>query len=161
MNDKGNITAENRKDMPNRGKAKKTLMLEAIRAEYKGGELEFFQGVVKHAMGSPETQAEDDDGQLQTVAAVPANPVLLNLVITRIEPPLKAMMPLTEFEFDPKLKPHEQAAQVIDAVSTGTITPDVGSMFVATIKSMLEIEEHTELKARIEKLEAMVNAESS
>lgn len=143
-----------RSDKPKRGKAKNTLMLDAIREVCTGGEGEFLQKVVTYAMGQ--------DGEIETedVAAVPAtppNPVLLTLVLNRITPPLKATMPLIEFDFNVNAKPHEQASQVMDAVSDGVMSPDIGAMFVSSIKSMLDIEEHTELKARIEKLEEMLS----
>jgi hypothetical protein len=39
--------------------------------------------------------------------------------------------------------------------------PDIGTMFISSIKSMLEIEEYTELKARIDKIEAVLNGTGS
>jgi hypothetical protein len=45
-------------------------------------------------------------------------------------------------------------------VSNGIIPPDVGALFIASIKSMVDIEENTDLKERIEKLEALLNGES-
>lgn len=133
---------ENRKP---RGKGKRTLMLDAIRASVKGGEAEFLNEVVKIALGK-------DGGE----DAKP-NPQLLTLVLQRIEPPLKSTMPLIEFEFDENATPSVQAAQVMKAISDGTIAPDVGQVFIGSIVSMLKITEITELQDRIDALENAMN----
>jgi len=46
------------------------------------------------------------------------------------------------------------------AVANSQIAPDIGQMFVASIKSMIDIEEYTDLKERIEKLEKALSGES-
>tara|TARA_R110000764_G_scaffold224300_1_gene313414 strand:- start:211 stop:633 length:423 start_codon:yes stop_codon:yes gene_type:complete len=132
---------------PPRGKGKNTLMLEAIRAEMgdKVGEHEFLRKVIRVGLGQ--------DGE-------DPNPTLLTLVVSRITPPLKSTTELVDFDFDKTAKPHEQAAQVLHAVSNGDIPADIGIMFVSAIKSMIDIEEYTDLKERIEKLEATLNGES-
>ena len=61
-----------------RGKSKKTLMLDAIKAECKSEE-EFLKGVVRAAIGDPEGQ-------------IPPNAQLMTLVLNRIEPPLKSCL---------------------------------------------------------------------
>lgn len=132
-------------NLPPRGKAKKTLMLDAIRAVCKT-EQDFLEAVVKTGLGD----AKND---------IAPNPALLTLVINRIEPPLKAVSPMVEFKFRKGAKPHEQAEDIMVAVSEGVVPPDVGQMFVASIKSMIDIEEYTALKDRIEKLEAVLNGE--
>ena len=140
------ITSDVRKDMPLRGKGKKSLMLEAIRTVCKT-EQDFLQKVVEIGLGDP----------LNELAP---NPALLTLVINRIEPPLKAIAPMVEFEFNSDAKPHEQANQILKAVANSQIAPDIGQMFVASIKSMIDIEEYTDLKERIEKLEKALAGES-
>ena len=110
-------------------------------------EQEFLNQVIKVGLGD-------------IVNEVAPNPTLLTLVINRIEPPLKAIAPMVEFEFDTDAKPHEQANQLLKAVSNGQIAPDIGQMFVASIKSMIDIEEYTDLKDRIEKLEKALAGES-
>lgn len=128
-------------DRKPRGKGKKTLMLDAIRASVNGGEAEFLQEVVTIALGK--NGGED---------AKP-NPQLLTLVLQRIEPPLKSTMPLIEFDFDESASPSVQAGQVMKAVSDGVIAPDVGQLFIGSIASMLKITEVTELEDRIKALE--------
>jgi len=67
---------------------------------------------------------------------------------------------MVNFDFDPNAKPHEQANQVLKAVANSEIAPDIGQMFVSSIKSMIDIEEYTDLKDRIEKLEKALAGES-
>ena len=129
-------------NLPPRGKAKKTLMLDAIRSVCKGGEQEFLEKLVTIGLG-------DKD--------IPPNPALLTLVINRIEPPLKAISPMVEFDFDSSDKPHVKADKILQAVSDGKIPPDIGQMFVSSIKAMIDIEEYTDLKDRIEKLEKVLS----
>lgn len=125
-----------------RGKGKKSLMLEAIRA-HCGSEGEFLESVVRTAMGDPLSDPPR-----------PANAKLMATVIQRIEPPMKSTMPLVEFEFTPTSKPHEQAAQVMKAAADGLIPPDIANMFVSSIASMMKIEEVTEMAKRLESIEA-------
>tara|TARA_R110002020_G_scaffold467302_1_gene690757 strand:- start:1174 stop:1614 length:441 start_codon:yes stop_codon:yes gene_type:complete len=140
------ITPERRKTMSPRGKGKKSLMLEAIR-DVCGSEHDFLKKVVDIGLGDPKLE-------------IAPNPTLLTLALNRIEPPVKAIAPMVEFEFNKDLKPHEQAGQVLLAVSSGQIPPDIGQMFIGSIKSMIDIEEYTDLKDRIERLEAALNGES-
>ena len=143
-------TEESRKNVKPRGKAKKTLMLEAIRAEC-GDEHEFLRSVVRQAIGKePEG---DDEG-------VPPNPVLMNMVLQRIEPPIKSVMPLQSFPFDITLPPHQQASQALDAAAKGLIPPDVAGMYVSSIASMIKIEEVTEISRRLDELEKALGKSS-
>lgn len=146
-NDKATKTTLKKGDnLPPRGKGKKSLMLEAIRGAC-GSEEEFLDQVIKIGLGDVKNE-------------VAPNPTLLTLVLNRIEPPLKAIAPMVEFDFDPNAKPHEQANQILKAVATSQIAPDIGQMFVGSIKSMIDIEEYTDLKDRIEKLEKALAGES-
>lgn len=132
------------KEVPTRGKGKKTLMLDAIRAE-TGSEHEFLREVVKIGLGG-------DSGD--------PNPTLLGLVISRIEPPLKSTSPLVEFDFDKDLSVHEQAAQIITAMSKGKIAPDVGQMLISSISSMLKIQEVTDIEDRLKAMEQKIESPS-
>ncbi|CAH9013330.1 coil containing protein, partial [Vibrio phage 199E37-1] len=126
-----------------RGKGKRTLMLDAIRASVEGGEAEFLKEVVTIALG----KGGGEDAK--------PNPQLLTLVLQRIEPPLKSTMPLIEFDFDETATPSIQASQVMKAVSEGVIAPDVGQLFIGSIASMLKITEITDLEDRIKALEVL------
>lgn len=74
-------------------------------------------------------------------------------LLVRMSPIPKAVAPLVKFEFPKKDKPHVQAAYVLDAVSKGIIPSDIGNTFIQSIKAMIDIEEFTNLKERIEKIE--------
>lgn len=128
------------KDRKPRGKGKRTLMLDAIKSVC-GSEKEFLEAVVRQAMGDEETKP---------------NPTLMTMVIQRIEPPIKSVMPFVEFDFNPKSSPADQASQVMKAAAEGKVSPDVANMFVSSIASMLKIEEITELQKRIEQIESQL-----
>lgn len=138
-----------------RGKGKKSLMLDAIRATC-GTEQEFLQQVVAIGVGGPVVVGKDEEGNDEVEVKAP-NPVLLNMVLNRIEPPLKATSPMIEFEFNTSSKPHEQAQQIIKAVSEGKIAPDVGNMFIQSISAMMNIQEKTDFESRLEELENASN----
>ena len=81
-------------------------------------------------------------------------------LLIRLSPMPKAVAPTIEFDFPENAKPHIQASAVMKGIAEGLIPPDLGSQFVASIKAMIDIEEYTDLKERIEKLEATLNGES-
>lgn len=81
-------------------------------------------------------------------------------VLNRISPLNKAVAPTIEFDFPEEAKPYIQASAVMKGIADGIIPPDIGAQFISSIKSMIDIEEYTDLKERIEKLEATLNGES-
>lgn len=74
-------------------------------------------------------------------------------LLRRISPIPKQVSPSIEFEFDKDSPVHIQASQVLDAISSGLIPADIGGVFIQSIKAMIEIEEGTDLKARIIEIE--------
>jgi len=154
---KSNTTLKKGDNLPPRGKGKKSLMLDAIKSVC-GSEEEFLKQVVTIGMGG-QTLISAPDADEEEYEYKQPNIMLLNIVLNRIEPPLKAIAPMVEFEFNQESKPHEQASQILNAVSNSQIAPDIGQMFISSIKSMIDIEEYTDLKDRIEKLEAALNGE--
>ena len=138
-----------------RGKGKKSLMLDAIRDVCKD-EKEFFKQVVVIGLGGwtqPEKEGEDDD-VVDPVFQNP-NPMLINMVLNRIEPPLKAIAPMVEFDFDVTLSPHEKADQILVAISDGKLAPDIGQMIINSIQSMLKIQEVTDIDERLKAIEEL------
>lgn len=117
----------------NRGKTERTKILEAMKRAGKT-ENEFYDLLVERA-----TDAEDN--------------FTFKELLVRMSPIPKAVAPLVKFEFPKKDKPHVQAAYVLDAVSKGIIPSDIGNTFIQSIKAMIDIEEFTNLKERIEKIE--------
>lgn len=124
-----------------RGKSERTKILEAFHRQ-KLSEKKFYNLLVKKAFD-------------------PKDKFAFNEILKRLSPIPKPVLPAVQFQFPKDAKPHEQAASVMKAVSDGVIHPDIGFMFVSSIKSMVDIEEYTDLKERIEKIEAILNNESS
>lgn len=116
-----------------RGKDKRTLILDAMKREGKTQE-SFYDMLIQRAFDLEDNFAFKE-------------------VLTRMYPVPKAVAPMVEFEFPKKAKPHIQAAHVLEAVSKGVIPSDIGNMFIQSIKAMIDIEEYTDLKERIIKIE--------
>lgn len=135
-----------------RGKGKKSLMLEAIRDVCKD-EQEFLKQMVTIGIGGL-TKISAPDADEEEFEYKNPNPTLLTLVLNRIEPPLKAIAPMVEFEFDPNLNPHEKADQILTAIADGKLAPDIGQMIITSITSMLKIQEVTDIEERLKKMEA-------
>ena len=133
-----------------RGQGKKTLMLNAIREVCKD-EQEFLKQVVSIGLGGvTKISGPDEDEEFEYKQP---NPMLLNMVLGRIEPPLKSVTPTFEFDFDPEADLHKQAKQVLDAMAKGKIPSDVGQLFITSISSMLNIQEKTDFEERLKAIE--------
>lgn len=134
-------------NLPPRGRAKKTLILEAIKA-------------ASLMDTTPEsTQEETEKAFFTHIAKQAANPesensnMCLKLLADKGWASIKPTMEYVEFTFDEEAKPHVQAAQVMKAASSGQIPPDVAQSFIGSIAAMLKIEEVTELKDRLSEIE--------
>jgi len=133
--DKKNETSfsEDKQPTKRRGKSERTKILEAMSRQSKTEE-EFYDLLITRAFNP-----EDQFGYGE--------------MLKRISPIPKQVSPSIKFDFDKDLKPHQQAAQIMDAISDGEVPPDLGVLFVQAIKSMIDIEEYTDLKDRIESIE--------
>lgn len=139
-------------NLPPRGKGKKSLMLDAIKSVC-GSEEEFLKQLITIGVGGwTKPEQKKDEEQAEPVFQSP-NPMLLNMVLNRIEPPLKSVAPMVKFEFDINGKPHEQALQVLDAMAKGDLPSDIGQLFVTSISSMLNIQEKTDFEDRLKAIE--------
>ena len=140
--------------MAARGKSFKSKLLDTIAAQSllsvpKGAKKEEIeQAYLNHVA----TRAFDVDDT--------ASPTLLKTLLDKSYSSIKPTMPVFNFDFDADSKPMEQANQIIKASSTGLIPPDVAAIFVQCIKNSIDIEEYTDLKARIEALEKALAGES-
>ena len=137
--------APNTTEQKRRGKGKRVLMLDAIRDTCEGGESEYLKKVIEASLGDPLAEPP-----------IPPNPQLMNLVMNRIEPPLKGVMPVVEFDFTKSATPAKQASQILYAASKGIIPPDVAGMFISSVASMLKIDEITMIKAKLEEFEKII-----
>lgn len=137
--------------LPNRGKSKKTLILNTLKA--KG-----MLGLRKNSTDEAAEQAFF--GEVATVAFSPEDSsrgMCLKLLADKGWASVKPSSELIQFDFDIDAAPHEQAAQVMKAAADGSIPPDIANTFIQSIKSMIDIEEFTSLKERIEALEKLID----
>lgn len=137
-------------NLPARGRGKKSLMLDAIRDVCKD-EHEFLKQMVVIGIGGlTKVSGPDEDEEFEYKNP---NPMLLSLVMNRIEPPLKSVSPTYKFDFDPEADLHKQAKQVLDAMAKGEIPSDIGQLFITSISSMLNIQEKTDFEERLKAIE--------
>lgn len=108
---------------------------------------------ILEAMKRANISEDDFYDQLLMRALDPDDNFALKELLARFSPLKKATLPDVEFDFNSCGTPVEQVAQVLDAISTGSIPPDIGTQIISAIRSGLDIEINTEIKARIEKIE--------
>lgn len=130
---KTTLTSESRKKMKGRGKSDRNKILDAMKREGKT-EDGFYDLLVEKAFN-----AEDN--------------FTFNELLKRLSPIAKSVAPMITFEFPAGEKPHIQAAAVIKGISDGNVPPDMGSLLIASIQSMLKIQEVTDLEDRIKVIE--------
>lgn len=118
----------------------RTLMLDALK-ERGVDERGFVRELVTKAMEPGLQQGSYLSELLKRYAPVPKS-TFENVVVSG---------------FDETGTPLQKAEAVYNAMAAGEIPPDVGQIFIDSISKLLAIEEITELKARLEKLEAIVN----
>lgn len=83
--------------------------------------------------------------------------VYLQIVASRAVPTYKPTLEPIKIEYDKNGTAVEKAAAVYNAVADGEIPADVGSMLIESLSKMLNIEELTDLKARLERIEEILN----
>ena len=137
-----NLTSfsEDKQPVKRRGKAQRTLLLDALK-EQSYDEGSFYKLILERAMNPND----------------PASAMLMKEVLTRLYPNAKPTMPLVEFELPSNSTPVKKVEALEKAVSDGSIPGDLAKVMVDIIKSGLEIGEITDLKDRIEALEAALN----
>ena len=90
-----------------------------------------------------------------------ASAAILRDMLGKMYPTLKATCPEVEFDLPEDANPAQKANFILQAISKGQIPPDVGAALISAAKDAVVIETNTELKERIEKLEAMLNERAS
>jgi len=137
--------------LPNRGRAFKNILLDVLREESqieltpKSTKEEAEKAFIKHA--SMRAFNPQDN----------ASATILNEFMKRSFPPLKPTSEAVKFDFPEEGTPAEKALAVIKAISIGEMPVDIGQIIVGIIKDTVIIEEGTELKERILKLESMLD----
>jgi len=83
--------------------------------------------------------------------------VYLQIVASRAVPTYKPTLEPIKIEYDKNGTAVEKASAVYNAVADGEIPADVGSMLIDSLSKMLNIEELTDLKNRLERIEEILN----
>lgn len=131
---------------PPRGKSYRTVLLEALRAANNPmNEIEFVTYYINRAMTSDDAQASG----------------MLREIFLRLNPIPKPVAPPIEFDFPADGTPVEKMDAIIKGVSTGAVPADIGKMMADIIKSGLDIQEVTELTARLERLEKLLEEKNA
>ena len=82
------------------------------------------------------------------------DPASAGLILGRILPVLRAQSQTVTFDLDPSLPLGQQVEQVLLAISTGQIAPDLGKQIIEAIASLGNIRAVEELAERLAILEA-------
>jgi hypothetical protein len=138
--------------IPNRNKK---YLLKRLQEMYG----EDFDPIMKMAEGADALQREIEGSEQPDPAMVHAAIGAWEKVAQYTEPKMKPQAPCVEFDFDSS-SPANQVASILRAAANGEISPETALMFANSVKAVVDIEAATELKARIEKLEAMLDAKS-
>ena len=87
-------------------------------------------------------------------AALEGDVQAMRIVLERLAPPLKARVDPVSFDLNPEGSYTDQARQIMQAVSEGQLSPDVGKMLIDGIASVARVDELDEIRQRLEALEA-------
>lgn len=82
------------------------------------------------------------------------DPASAGLVLGRILPVLRAQSQTVTFDFDPSLPVGRQVEQVLAAISSGQIAPDLGQQIISAIGTLSNVRATEELAERLAILEA-------
>lgn len=75
------------------------------------------------------------------------------IVMSRVLPPIKAQVEKVTFDFEASASTSRQVAQVLEAVASGAVAPDVGRLIIESIKALADVRATEDLEARIAALE--------
>lgn len=104
------------------------------------------------------TQALMDDApavaRVVVDAALEGDLQACGIVLARVAPALRPETHPVQFEFDPSAPIVEQIEQVLAAIATGAVSPDVGKQIIDAIGTLSDARAVEQLEARIITLEA-------
>lgn len=86
---------------------------------------------------------------------------LLKELMARVTPPLKATVQPVQFDFPESGSHADKLDAILNAVAAGTLSADVAVMVSGIVKTSLDVRETTELVERMERLEALINAQAA
>lgn len=123
-----------------RGKDKRKLLIEAL--ERKGfTEETLYDTIVDMAINQRDT-------------------AMMKELIVRFSPLPKPVAPVFEVDFPDDGTPVEKIDAVIRGIASGIIPADIGKVFAEVIKTGLDVAEVTELAARLERLEKLLEQQN-
>lgn len=123
-----------------RGKDKRKLLIEAL--ERKGfTEETLYDTIVDMAINQRDT-------------------AMMKELIVRFSPLPKPVAPVFEVDFPDDGTPVEKIDAVIRGIASGIVPADIGKMFAEVIKTGLDVAEVTELAARLERLEKLLEQQN-
>jgi hypothetical protein len=98
---------------------------------------------------------DDADGIIDAIVAkaLEGDTGAASLIISRVLPALKAQSERVQFEFDAAAPAARQVEQVLQAISDGVVSADVGQQIIAAIAALSTIRATEELDERISALE--------
>lgn len=76
-----------------------------------------------------------------------------SVILSKVLPSLKAQAEKVNFTLNTEASASEQIAQVLDAIASGELAPDVGRLVIDSVKALAEVKASEELEARIAALE--------
>ena len=127
------------KDRPPRGKGWRQKILDAFEKQGKT-EQDFIEYICGRAFNPDDPLASQ----------------LLREILQRLDPQTKATYPMVKFEMPKNATYAEKMTAVVNAAADGDLSADVAGMFVNMLKTSVDVEEVTELTARLERLEQLL-----
>lgn len=124
-----------------RGKDKRTLLLAAIKKATGMDEEEYYA----HLVTLSET--------------APGHEFLKKEILARMYVPYKATLPAIELDLPENATMEQKLEAITTAVANGDVTPDIGDMLLRMLKTIVEINEKTEMAKRIEAIEEMLKGQ--
>lgn len=98
----------------------------------------------------------------QAMTAEPAQATaMLREIFLRINPVPKSVAPLVNFNFPSDGTPVDKVNAIAHGVATGEVPADVGKMMADILKVGLDVQETTELAARLERLEKLLEEQGN
>lgn len=112
-------------------------------------------GVVDRRTKVNQALADDAPAIVRVVidAALEGDMQAASLVLSRVAPTLRSQSQTVNFDFDPSGSISQQVEQVLRAVSTGEVPPDVGKQIIDAVQALSAIRTVEELETRIAQLE--------
>ena len=142
-------------NLPPRGKSNKTRILNALRHESVRDLLDLKEGATREEAEEAYFVAV---GKLAFNADDPNSAMLIKFLGDKGWNNLKPTLDPIHFDFPVEGTPTQKAFAIVEAISNGSISPDVGQVIIGIIKDAVIIEEGTELKERIEAIEKLLES---